>query len=217
MIIVLKVGGSLLEDPFRVRIKALAKAISDLGKAGDNTYVVVPGGGPFADVVRDTQAALDLADETAHWMAILSQNQYGLVLSELLPSANIVESARQIDELQWPGIHILLPYDLVRQTDELPHCWDVTGDSIALWIGILTNADYVVLLKSIDGIFEDGVLLSEVRADELEVRDKAKVVDSHLPNLAGRFLGKIVVMNGSKPSHLAKLVSRGVIEGTLIV
>ncbi|UCE09950.1 MAG: hypothetical protein JSW61_13410 [Candidatus Thorarchaeota archaeon] len=217
MIIVIKIGGSLLDDPFNVKVRALARAVSNLGRTGDHTCVLVPGGGPFADIVRNTQAKLDLADETAHWMAVLSQNQYGLILSELLPEANIVESMNQINELQWPGVHILLPYDLVRQTDELPHCWDVTGDSIALWIGILTNADYVVLLKSVDGIFQKGALISEVRADELEVKDEARVLDSHLPNLVGRFLGRIVVMNGGKPSLLEKLVTEGVVEGTKII
>ena len=49
--------------------------------------VVVPGGGPFADAVRDFDRSLGLSPHTAHWMALLAMDQYGHVLADRIPGA----------------------------------------------------------------------------------------------------------------------------------
>jgi aspartokinase-like uncharacterized kinase len=47
--------------------------------------VVVPGGGPFADAVRDMQAALRFPDDVAHDMALLAMHQMAEVMIALEP------------------------------------------------------------------------------------------------------------------------------------
>jgi aspartokinase-like uncharacterized kinase len=52
---------------------------------------------------------------------------------------------------------VLLPYRYVIQNDVLAHTWDVTSDTVAAWAAGNLSLD-LHLLKSVDGIFINGVL-----------------------------------------------------------
>ena len=51
----------------------------------------MPGGGPFADAVREFDRAMGLSSDAAHWMAILAMDQYAHVLAERIPGATLIE------------------------------------------------------------------------------------------------------------------------------
>ena len=74
---IVKIGGSLAAGP-----AALGRWLLAL-EAGRRRVVVVPGGGPFADTVRSAQAELGFDDSTAHRMALLAMEQYGMALCAL--------------------------------------------------------------------------------------------------------------------------------------
>ena len=132
---VFKFGGSLADSAGEV-LDALEKA--------DVTALIVPGGGVFADAVRKDNPD----DDTAHWRAIAAMNRYGVFLSSFGFPAT--EDVKMPDK----GISILLPERVMRTEDPLPHSWDVTSDSIALWIADKIHAP-LVLLKSREGEFSD--------------------------------------------------------------
>ena len=110
--------------------------------------LVVPGGGAAADVVRDQDERFGLRPSTAHWMAILAMDQFGLLLADLTPGAKVV---RTLDEararLEDDGVVVLLPSEPLRRADPLPHSWSVTSDSIAAWLTARAGARLLVLLK----------------------------------------------------------------------
>ena len=58
--------------------------------------VLVPGGGPFADAVRDADRTLGLGSDTAHWMAILAMDQYAHLLRARIPRAIVIENPGRI-------------------------------------------------------------------------------------------------------------------------
>jgi aspartokinase-like uncharacterized kinase len=171
-----KVGGGVLAQPalwYRA-LDAIARA------AARERLVVVGGGGPFADTVRVMDERLDLADDAAHWMAILAMEQYAHALAEKLAGAVLVEDAAGIAEaLNGGAIPVLAPYRWLRAADPLPHSWDVTSDSIAAWIAGALGATRVVLIKPagstgdlVDPYFERalprGVEVRAVPADRLD-------------------------------------------------
>src|SRR4030065_479204 len=125
---VIKVGGSLAENP--AALKRLCRKLGEIGE--QHSVTVVAGGGVFADVVRDMDKRFALAADTAHKMAILGMDQYGLLLSGMIPSSCIVysfdDAAKFSDAKRVP---VFLPSLLIIQEGVLEASWDVTSDSIA--------------------------------------------------------------------------------------
>ena len=132
---VIKIGGSLADTAGDV--------LSAVETAGIPA-LIVPGGGAFADSVR----AESLDDDTAHWKAVSAMNRYGVFLSSF--------GFARTETLSVPeaGISILLPERLMKCEDPLPHSWDVTSDSIALWVADTVH-EPLILVKSRAGDLTD--------------------------------------------------------------
>ena len=144
---VVKFGGGLL-----AHVEHFDAALATISVAArSRQLLIVPGGGPFADAVRDADRRLGLSDAAAHWMAVLAMDQYAHVIVEKLPGAVLVTEPRQIaDALSGqPVAHIpvLAPYRWLRETDPLPHSWEVTSDSISAWVAGQVGARRLVLVK----------------------------------------------------------------------
>jgi len=91
---VLKVGGSLVENP--VSLAMLCQELSVLAKA--HRILIVPGGGEFADTVRKFDKTYGLSDVVAHKMAILAMDQYGFFLSDITPDSHVSQSLEEIGD-----------------------------------------------------------------------------------------------------------------------
>jgi aspartokinase-like uncharacterized kinase len=127
-ILVVKLGGSLAAIPGA--LDSACAAVSDLARR--HRLVVVPGGGPFADAVREFDRREGLGDDAAHWMAILAMDQYAHVLAKRIDRAVLVEEPGGIGAAVGAGRPaVLAPYRWMRSADVLPHSWDATSDSVA--------------------------------------------------------------------------------------
>jgi len=148
VVAVVKVGGGLLglSGAFDRVTRALAAS------AAGRSLLVVPGGGPFAETVRERCRELQIDADTAHWMAILGMDQYAHALASHIRGAALVERERDIPVALAAGrIPVLAPYQWLRAADPLPHSWDVTSDSIAAWLAGALGAARLILLKPVAG------------------------------------------------------------------
>jgi aspartokinase-like uncharacterized kinase len=141
---VVKVGGGLLAAPAYVDA-----ALAAVAAAADRCrLLIVPGGGPFADAVRDADRRLGLADDAAHWMAVLAMDQYAHLLAARLGRCVLAANPDEIAAaLRASRIPVLVPYGWLREADPLPHSWDVTSDSVAAWIAGRLGARRLVLIN----------------------------------------------------------------------
>jgi aspartokinase-like uncharacterized kinase len=214
---VLKVGGSLSQG------QGLATLCHQIGWLGAQyRLLVVPGGGEFADVVRDHYRRYHLNETTAHRMALLAMDQYGCLLGDLVPSGALVIdllSARKVAESG--QVAILLPASLLIQADPLPHSWQVTSDAIAAWVAGLVNASRLILLKDTDGLCsadpaqgEQATLLSQLSVEELA--DHRGGVDEYLATALASVDLETWVINGQSPERLGELLRTGRTLGTCI-
>jgi aspartokinase-like uncharacterized kinase len=164
-ILVVKVGGGLARIPGA--LPAACAAVAHLARR--HRVVVVPGGGPFADVVREFDLREGLGDDAAHWMAILAMDQYAHVLAQRIERAVLVEEPGGIGAALGAGRPaVLAPYRWMRSADVLPHSWDATSDSVAAFIAGALDAARLVLIKPCDGQPEtmvDGCFLQVLPAD----------------------------------------------------
>ena len=145
---VVKIGGGLLADPDHLtRVLDLVGAV-----AVHRRMVVVAGGGPFADIVRDVDRRLRLSDDAAHWMAILAMDQHAHLIASRLRESVLVESPQDITAMRQGQVAVLTPSRWLKRTDPLPHSWDVTSDSIAAWVSRELGATRLVLIKPVGAV-----------------------------------------------------------------
>jgi 5-(aminomethyl)-3-furanmethanol phosphate kinase len=213
---ILKVGGSLSRSP---ALPDLCREISRLG--AKHRLLVVPGGGEFADLVRDFYARLPLSETAAHRMAILAMDQYGYLLADLIPQADMVTDLPAVAQVATLGrVPVLLPSRLMDQLDPLPHSWQVTSDSIAAWVAGALQAPLLVLLKDVDGLYASdpgslpGDLLPRVAVAKLATL--AGGVDQYLVTVLAQNEIETWAINGQYPHRLAELIETGRTLGTCI-
>ena len=142
--IVVKVGGGLLAHPshFNAVLTTIAEA------ACSRRLLVVPGGGPFADAVRQVDAEVGLSDDAAHWMAVLAMDQCSHLIASRIPAARVAFDRPGIATILQQGqLPVLAPSRWLHEADPLPHSWDVTSDSIAAWVAGAIGARRLLLIK----------------------------------------------------------------------
>ena len=139
--VVVKIGGSLLAHE-----AALTAVLDALGVSAHT--LVVPGGGPFADAVREVYDRGAVDDDAAHWMAVLAMDQYAELLAARMPGSSVVTNLADARRAVAAGrVPVLAPSRWLREADPLPHSWEVTSDSIAAWVAGQAQALRLVLLK----------------------------------------------------------------------
>jgi 5-(aminomethyl)-3-furanmethanol phosphate kinase len=140
---VVKIGGSLSHDP------ALRKWLIELSAVGGGRVVIVPGGGDFADKVRQYQAEWRFGDLTAHNMCLLAMTQYALLMQGLMPELVLASSEAKIRRALRDGrVAVWVPTELMRDTPDEMSNWDTTSDSLAAWLSTMLNAERLTLVKS---------------------------------------------------------------------
>ena len=158
--LVVKVGGSLAETG---RLKGALQTIA----AASRPVVVVPGGGQFADKVRDLQNVLRFDDNAAHRLAMLGMHQmaefFFKLESRLAPADSLDGIARVIATGLIP---VWLPLQMCQDDRDIPRDWTITSDGLAARLAERLGGAQLVLLKSVDvaadatamGLAEDGVV-----------------------------------------------------------
>jgi aspartokinase-like uncharacterized kinase len=188
--LVVKFGGSLLD---------CAPSLVPVLSGGPRPLLVVPGGGPFADIVR----RLDPDRDAAHWMACAAMEQVGLYLASLgLPGTGVLETPH--------APSVLLPYRLLRDRDPLPHSWRVSSDTIAAWCAAELGAE-LLLAKSVDGIAAGGRLLASVTTPV-----ETDAVDPCLVEFALAHGVRVGLVNARVPGRLARALREEPVPGTWI-
>ena len=182
MTVVFKLGGSLMS------LSGLAKFLRDaLELRSSDRCLVIAGGGESADIVRKWSQLHELSDEDAHWLALSSLDLNRLLIQKMLKFHCV--GSRADAELFWGKDHLPLLLNLKEfveaeeacRSEQLPHDWSVTSDSLAAWTAILWPANELVLLKSIPSPV--GQTAEQASQNEL-VDDYFPQIAKHLPQIS---------------------------------
>lgn len=183
---IVKLGGSLFGA------RALDALLDVVARRG---VLIVAGGGPFADAVRTAQQRFGFDDAAAHRMALLAMDQGACLLAARRPDFALCATPEQIEAaagrpaIWWPSAMALAA--------NVPHSWDVTSDSLALWLAIETRAPSLTLVKS-----------ASTPADgDAEAWAAAGLVDGYLPALAARYRGALACVGDACPAALERALS----------
>jgi aspartokinase-like uncharacterized kinase len=197
---ILKLGGSLHDAP---ELGAWLKAAATVRGP---PRILVPGGGPFADAVRTAQADMGLHDLAAHRMAILAMQQYGLALQAIEARLLLAETEAQLRAVSAGRGAVWLPWLLAGRDDVIEASWEITSDSLALWLAGRLQAPLLLLVKSV-----------RLEAEETAAKDLAAqgVIDTAFPRLLPGFGGTVRVLHRSDSSRLAAALG-GIPAGCLL-
>ncbi|KJV07109.1 amino acid kinase family protein [Methylocucumis oryzae] len=140
---VIKLGGSL------VSTGRLLKCLNHIEHNYAEPVVIVPGGGQFADVVRQLQQDWGFDDVTAHAMAILAMQQIALMIQGLKPKFALAHSVNDIQLVLQPSkVVIWSPVLAELNAAKINASWAITSDSLAAWLAQQLHADELILVKS---------------------------------------------------------------------
>jgi 5-(aminomethyl)-3-furanmethanol phosphate kinase len=178
---VVKIGGSLSHDP------ALRVWLTRLWEVGGGRVVIVPGGGDFADAVRQYQREWRFDDLAAHNMCLLAMAQYAILMQGVAPELVLASNEERIRRALRDGrVAVWVPTDLMRTTPDAMTNWDVTSDSLAAWLSSTLNAERLIIVKSCD--VHAGASMDVLAADGVvDARFPAYVRDA---NYVVEVLGK---------------------------
>lgn len=141
--VVIKIGGSL------VKTGVVRSWIAHLARIDGGNCIVVPGGGAFADAVREAQRSYAFSDRAGHRMALLAMEQCALMLADLEPVLEPCATPSEMsDTLHRRRIPVWLPSAIALADPSIAESWDVTSDSLAAWLAHRIGARALILVKS---------------------------------------------------------------------
>jgi len=191
---VAKIGGSLHGDRPR-----LADWLAALLADTQRQWLIVPGGGPYADAVRRAQQAEGFDDVEAHRRALLAMARYAQDIARLAPALVPAHGVAACDAVTAARPVLWHPSaDDAPAFAGLPADWRVTSDSLAHALARRVRANAVLLVKSAPARVPDVVALA---ADGY--------VDAHLPQLMADAPGLRVYWSVAAPRRDFPLSSRG--------
>jgi len=136
--------------------------LSIIVEFGKGKLVIVPGGGCFADQVREAQKKWKFDDKAAHQMALLAMEQTAYLLRSVAPDLSLTDSTEGIEEVvNLNKVPVWLPCKMIDTCQDITSNWNVTSDSLALWLAGKLNAEHTMLVKSLSASNRNARQLSD--------------------------------------------------------
>lgn len=145
----------------------------------NHNVVIVPGGGEFADNVREMQRQIKFDEQTAHRLALLAMSQYGYLMAGLNSTIQIVDDiSKLLSEMDKQLPLLWLPNCLLDDFSEIPASWDYSSDSVAVWLASKLAARQLILVKSI-AINSPGSSLNQLVENSYIDKGFQRVIDNY--------------------------------------
>ena len=214
--IVVKVGGSLFPSD-TCNIANHIKMASSFAK-----LIVVPGGGPFVNLVRQTTTGMGLSSESIYEMALLGMLQHAIALRALTGARICISIHEVLDVVKSDGLAQYIPkLEDIENCIPVDNINDSTSDSIAALLTCEWKASFVKL-TDVDGIYSSDprVDVTAVLLDEVSLNAPPRqltCMDSVSWNLLNGASSDAWVLNGRFPERLVELVTGQHTVGTRIV
>ena len=138
--VVIKIGGSLQSTDY------IKKWINAIRLNRSTSFLIIFGGGKYADNIRYDQKEKKYDDFKAHKLAIKGMTNFTEDILEELEDFTVVNSIRNIKKnYKSRKLLVWMPsYEEVCDFN-IPNNWDATSDSIALAISKNINAPLIVI------------------------------------------------------------------------
>ncbi len=218
--VIFKIGGKILEN-FEDLNSTISQLTQLYDKGSVKKIILIPGGGTLANFIRKVYSELKFTEDLGHWMGVMSMNYNGIELGKKFPELDVIENVNRLKKLD-RSFSIFLPYRFLKEIDRLPHSWDVTSDSITLFLAKELEIPHCFLIKDVEGIFnKDNQVIKELNTSEYkkmkhsgklrefktsegELKNQTKPIDSYLLSLIEKWKISCVILNGKATNQRIK-------------
>ena len=198
----IKIGGSLLDNN---KLSYFLKLVVQQKKK----CVLIPGGGVFADTVRQQQQKLKFDDLTAHNLSVLSMLKVGHILkSKISKYCEIIKNTSQLSHSKKCNVFIWNPEQEIYNEKNIHTNWKMTSDTIALKVSKKINSNVLIIVKSCE-IPSDKTNLHPFVLNKKKVRElsKIKILDKAFPSAYVECQFPVYVISINQSEFLKKILS----------
>ncbi|MAS84079.1 MAG: hypothetical protein CMF44_05470 [Legionellales bacterium] len=191
---VIKLGGSLM------RSSELQYWLNSIFQVKRNSILIlVPGGGEFADSIRKIQNNSNFNDEIAHKLALLAMAQYGYFLTSINSNIKIIRNINNLSvKKDSYNSYLWLPDSLLDDSLEIPKTWDITSDSISLWLATKLFAKKLIIIKS------KKITLNKSKITE---HGQSNDLDKGFASMHEKYQGDLFCLHKSEYNKLESILS----------
>lgn len=158
---VIKIGGSWIKN---ANLKKLVKLLANIK---NQNLIIVPGGGIFADAVREASKLNNLSEHKSHFLALKSTEIFGHMIKSFEQKIHVTKS---IDSFKVKNLW--LPSKILKNEKNFKKNWESTSDSVATWLYSKIFASGLIFVKSIS--------LGTGKSYDIKTLQKNKILDSNL-------------------------------------
>ncbi len=157
---IIKIGGSWIKN------SNLEKLIKLLVNLENQKFVIIPGGGIFADSVRESSKINNIPDNVSHFMALKSTEIFGYMIKSFERKIHITESIDNFKEK-----NLWLPSKILKNEKNFKKDWESTSDSVATWLYSKISSRGLIFVKSIS--------LGTNNSYNIKTLQKKKILDTN--------------------------------------
>ena len=157
---VIKIGGSWIKNP------DLKKLVLQTSLFFKEKFVIVPGGGIFADSVREA-SKFNISEETGHFLALKATEIFGYLIKSI--NSNLHLTAKLDD---FKDKNLWMPSTKLKNENEFEKNWESTSDSVASWLYSNTSSSGLIFIKSLSLGLKNKYKMKELQ--------KMKILDQNL-------------------------------------
>ncbi|MBD22489.1 MAG: hypothetical protein CL572_02335 [Alphaproteobacteria bacterium] len=158
---IIKIGGSWIKNA------NLIKLIKLLVNLDNQKFIIVPGGGIFADSVREASKLNFLSEDQSHFLALKSTEIFGHMIKSFENRIHTTEKINSFKEK-----NLWLPSKILKNERNFKKNWESTSDSVATWLYSNISSKGLIFIKSIS--------LGIKNVYKIEALQKKNILDSNM-------------------------------------
>ncbi len=210
---IFKIGGKILENSQNLN-NTISQLYQLLQENIIKKIIIIPGGGSYANFIRELDKELKIGDTMAHWMAIYAMDYNGKIIGKQYPNIKLTDDFEELKKND-NMIYLFLTFKYLKELDELPYSWDITSDSISLYIANKLQIGECYLIKKVDGIINRNKdVIKEINTSNYiklkasgklakidsnnDPLKKSKPIDNYLIKFVDKYKISCVILNGAQ-------------------
>ena len=140
---IFKIGGSWISNPKLIKLLHLLKELKS-----DENFILVLGGGIFADSVRKVYSDVSMTENSGNFLALKSTEIFSHMVNQMCGYTCLVSNLNELKR-KTEKIKIWMPSKTLKNEVTFIKNWESTSDSVAAWLCNKIRSKGLIFIKSL--------------------------------------------------------------------